>query len=428
MFCSNCGKELPSEAKFCVSCGAKVASANSPDQDGSNRQEANSSRIEHDVASPVAEAAHADEPLASEASAFAADTQDVEAASMEPLNPDAQTATDVHSQAATAEPETGTLKAAVAQNKKRSRRRLPMIVLVALALALATSVAFAAHYVYTNVWLPAHQEQPVATNDTPQETTEQPEPEPVETVTYTSSKTFEYVNVPADPYGSPGVTASQKWSYDQLTSDKLSTGAQAINNRIKTAFNATKSKSSSYPSTMDELDRHYASAADDDLSCVLGRDISISYFKNDIVGVFDSRYATNFGGSGGWPVLRGAAYNIDSGEAVTPQAAFGLTTDEAIAAAESAVRTYLQNNPSTLSTSEACKSIASRIRNVESSGLGEDLEGSSCLALTESGLVYLSGYGELGSYSYGAHAIVIASDNNALIGTEVSSSTIHGIE
>ena len=51
------------------------------------------------------------------------------------------------------------LKAAVESGKRRSRRPIQMIVLVALALALATSVAFAAHYIYINIWLPAQQEQ-----------------------------------------------------------------------------------------------------------------------------------------------------------------------------------------------------------------------------------------------------------------------------
>ena len=60
---------------------------------------------------------------------------------------------------AAVEAETSNLKAAVAQNKKRSRRHIPMIVLVALALALATSVAYAAYRAYTDIFLPQQEEQ-----------------------------------------------------------------------------------------------------------------------------------------------------------------------------------------------------------------------------------------------------------------------------
>lgn len=449
MFCGNCGKEIPNEARFCTECGAAVIPPESPSNETSGGQEASPSKSPQahngaektpseesgsaptnaavsDTESDAVNAPNAEEPPVIEAQA-AGEAQAAPVPQFAiPAQPEANTMD------AAANPEAASLKAAVAQNKKRSRRHLPMIVLVALALALATSVAFAAHYVYTNVWLPAHQEQTQQTPaaESPQEPTaeEETQEQPAETITYSSNKTYEYVNVPSDPYRSPGQKTSQKWTYDQLTSEKLSAGAQAINGRIKTAFDATESKSSSYPSTIADLDRFLETADNDDFSCTLGRDISISYFKNDIVGVYDSRYATNFGASGGWPVLQGAAYNVNTGESVTPQSAFGLSTEEAIAAAQTAVRTYLESNPSSLSTSEACKSIATRIKSTEASGLGEDLEGSSCLALTEKGLAYLSAYGELGSYAYGAHAIIIASDDSSLVGTEITSKEIHGIE
>lgn len=459
MFCSNCGKEIPNEAKFCTDCGAKVAAPQCSNEEASGDLEAKPLNDARDLVSADTEApAIGEKPAAgvngdssnaetveepvekegaspsnhphAETSNDAGDAEipcaDAHTAAMAPAAGDAQAQANQMSTATGAE--TGSLKAAVAQNKKRSRRRIPMIVLVALALALATSVAFAAHYVYTTVWLPAHQEQASATDNPQEPATEAEAAQPEETISYSSSKTYEYVDVPSDPYRSPGQKTSQKWSYDQLTSEKMSAGAQAINNRIKTAFNATESKSSSYPSTIADLDRFMATADNDDLSCTMGRDIAISYFKNDIVGVYDSRYATNYGGSGGWPVLRGATYNVNTGESVAPQSVFGLSIEETISAAQTAVRAYLSSNPSTFSTSEACKSIATRIKSTEASGLGEDLEGSSCLVLTEKGLAYLSSYGELGDYSYGVHAIIIASDDDSLIGTEITSKEIHGIE
>ena len=446
MFCSNCGKEIPNEAKFCTDCGAKVAAPQSSSEEASSDIEAKPLDDARDLVGTDTEAPTVGKDPAAGANDDSSDAETVEEpVEKEGVSPSGYPHAEASNDAGAAEipcagahtddmtpaavgAETSNLKTAVAQNKKRSRRRIPMIVLVALALALATSVAFAAHYVYTNIWLPAHQEQTSATDNPQEPAAEAESAQPEETISYSPSKTYEYVDVPSDPYRSPGKKTSQKWSYDQLTSEKMSAGAQAINSRIKTAFNATESKSSSYPSTIADLDRLLATADNDDLSCTMGRDIAISYFKNDIVGVYDSRYATNYGGSGGWPVLRGATYNVNTGEPVAPQSVFGLSIEETVSAAQTAVRAYLNSNPSTFSTSEACMSIATRIKSTEASGLGEDLEGSSCLVLTKKGLAYLSSYGELGDYSYGVHAIIIASDDDSLIGTEITSREIHGIE
>ena len=190
MFCSNCGKEIPNEAKFCTDCGAKVAAPRSSSEEASGDLEAKPLDDARDLVSADTEApAIGEEPAAevngdssnaetvkepvekegaspskhphAETSNDAGDAEipcaDAHTAAMAPAAGDAQAQANQMSTATGAE--TGSLKAAVAQNKKRSRRRIPMIVLVALALALATSVAYAAYRAYTDIYLPQQEEQ-----------------------------------------------------------------------------------------------------------------------------------------------------------------------------------------------------------------------------------------------------------------------------
>ncbi len=93
--------------------------------------------------------------------AGASPASETQTASETQATPEPQFASPAQPQAmsSAANPEATNLKAAVAQNKKRSRRHLPMIVLIALALALATSVAYAAYRAYTDILLPQQQEQ-----------------------------------------------------------------------------------------------------------------------------------------------------------------------------------------------------------------------------------------------------------------------------
>ena len=101
MFCPQCGKEIPSEAIFCPYCRAEI-----------HRTTASSER----------------------GNAFTAS--------------ESEQSTEGQS-----------LKSALRTNRKRPKKLLTQILIVALALALATSVAYAAYYVYTNVWLPSQQTQ-----------------------------------------------------------------------------------------------------------------------------------------------------------------------------------------------------------------------------------------------------------------------------
>ena len=157
MFCRQCGSEIPNEAKFCTFCGAKTVAPKSQTDEVSNTSEVNESIDAQNAAEIDQEAETA--PLLKDSQAEtnsntaeeSTDIGETQDASTESIQTDASDAT--------ASSETSNLKAAVAQNKKRSRRRMPMILLVALALALATSVAYAAYRVYTDVWLPYQAEQ-----------------------------------------------------------------------------------------------------------------------------------------------------------------------------------------------------------------------------------------------------------------------------
>lgn len=157
MFCRQCGSEIPNEAKFCTFCGAKTVAPKSQTDEVSNTSEVNESIDAQNAAEIDQEAETA--PLLKDSQAEtnsntaeeSTDIGETQDASTESIQTDASDAT--------ASSETNNLKAAVAQNKKRSRRRMPMILLVALALALATSVAYAAYRVYTDVWLPYQAEQ-----------------------------------------------------------------------------------------------------------------------------------------------------------------------------------------------------------------------------------------------------------------------------
>lgn len=142
MYCRECGSEISNEAKFCNFCGTETVKPKAQTNE-------NVDFSEGQMPNEAQNSAIADET--SDALSAAAENESAQTTDATQAQPTTQTAA--------TQPETNSLKAAVAQNKKRSRRRMPMILLVALALALATSVAYAAYRVYTDVWLPYQAEQ-----------------------------------------------------------------------------------------------------------------------------------------------------------------------------------------------------------------------------------------------------------------------------
>lgn len=133
MRCPSCDKDNSDKARFCIHCGTKLSK--DPEKAEVNKTAASSAsenttkKIESDV-----------------------DSQNDSLGSVNVTSISIDEVSKTKS-------ENSSLKNAVATNKKRSRRRVPLVIVVALALALSASVAFAAYYVYTEVWLPSQQEQ-----------------------------------------------------------------------------------------------------------------------------------------------------------------------------------------------------------------------------------------------------------------------------
>lgn len=282
------------------------------------------------------------------------------------------------------------LKAAIDTNRARSRRRLPIILIVALALALATSVAYAAYYVYTNVWLPSQQTQ------------EQQQPA-AEEPTYTVNTVTEEVSVPDDPYNSPGQRSNDTWEYDQIVSSVQSDAIDNINRRIQENIMDEAEATNNSPSTVQALE-------DDEYShpATLTKSIKISYMDDNIVCFLDSGYQTAWGAHG-WGFRQSQTYDLKTGEPIDPWTVFGMTKEEAIQATEKAVHTYLISNPSDIyTTSEAIENIESRINNDEGWNSSSSDQTFSPLVITDEGLVYLTAHYELGSYAFGVRDIVVA--------------------
>lgn len=377
MYCTTCGNEIPDDSKFCTRCGASVDY----------------------------EPESGNQPL--------------------PLQPDS---TAKQSKPAQVNPVPLQSEQAKVTGKMSPAAKAGAAV---VTVGLAVGIAFGSYSIYTSFVAPAPQPQ---TNEVTASSTESANTSSNDSATQqietnlaskcSAKKTYNYIEVPTNPYKSPGQKNKDKWTYDQLTSSNKSDASAQINELIKNAEESTAKKSSSFPTSASALNQVDA----EDKSCTVGRDISVTYLKGNVVGVYDSRLISDWK-SQDKPVLLGAAYDLSSGKTVDPASVYNLTADEAVSSAKSAVKTYLSKHPSDTKTTEAaCSSIESNIKGAAASGLQDNLEGASPLALTDSGLVYMTSIYELGSWNYGCHGIIIASDSKSLIGSEIDLSTIHKID
>lgn len=376
MYCTTCGNEIPDDSKFCTSCGASV----------DYKSESKSAAI----------------PARSNI------TPDEEPARINtaPL------------QSENAKPRGGMSPAAKAGA-------------AVVAVGLAAGIVFGSYSVSSNFITPTPQQNsnaaPTASED--QNNNQDPSFSTQQNSTNVAAncsvkKTYNYIEVPTNPYNSPGQKSKNKWTYDQLISSNKSDASDQINTLIRNAEDSSAKRSSSFPTSASALSQ----VESEDKSCTLGRDISVTYLKGNVVGVYDSRLISDWK-SQDRPVLLGAAFDLSSGEPVDPASLYNLTIDETVSSAKTAVKTYLSKHPSDTKTTEvACSKIESNIKDDVTSGLQDNLEGSSPLVLTDRGLVYMTSIYELGSWSYGCHGIIIASDNKSLVGTELDLSTIHKID
>ena len=354
MFCPECGKRIDEGSAYCPYCGKKLT---------------------HTGASPSA-----------------------------PNSPNCNL-----KEFAQAQHEMTDLKQAFRSNRRRPSRKLLHVIVIALALALATSVAYAAYYVYTNVWVPSQQTQ--------QQPTEEAAP------TYTVNTVTVNVSVPSDVYSNSGKREEDTWYYPQIVSSVHSDAIDNINRRIQETMEGSAEKTSDYPANWSEINNLLDSGSDEYATCTLSRGMEITYMDNDIVCVHDACYATGWGAHG-FHFSQSQTYDLKTGEVIDPWTVFGMDEDEAISATGQAVKTYLSSNPSDLLTpSEAAEGINDRISNYNT---GYSLDQSSSaqtfspFVITNEGLVYMTGDYELGSYAFGTRNILVEGfDSNAKPGTAV---------
>lgn len=299
-----------------------------------------------------------------------------------------------------------TLRGAVNATKHRSRRRVPMVVLVALAMALAAGTAYAAYRVYTDVWLPAQQNQNEQIVEAPEETVEAPEE-----ITYSVETRSMDVSVPVDPYDAPGKREAQKWYYPHIEASTQSDAVDKINAALEESMRTDVEKTNAAPDTAKDMGGAIV------FICQY-RSITLTYIDNDIVCVRDQRYDTGWGPHGSTTVT-GCAYSLETGDPIDPVSAFGLTPEQAKSAVADAVTAYLATDPSDiLSTNAVVRDITNMCLMSPALGSGVDVEnpldGCSHFYIASEGLVFATEDHQMGSYAYGRREILVAPSDGSL--------------
>ena len=286
MYCTKCGAKLPRDAKFCMNCGKPVSaivSAKAVEPTGAPAKAVNPAAASREAAAPAAAPAKIVVP------AFASEAADAgrhgASPSGHPSNASSQNGSasfgslqsdssfsdpSSESDAFADEPEKSceagacgassalqedvspnrpeTLRGAVNATKHRSRRRVPMVVLVAPAMALAAGTAYAAYRVYTDVWLPAQQNQNEQVVEAPEETVEAPEE-----ITYSVETRSMDVSVPVDPYDAPGKREAQKWYYPHIEASTQSDAVDKINAALEESMRTDVEKTNAAPDTAKDM-------------------------------------------------------------------------------------------------------------------------------------------------------------------------------
>lgn len=454
MYCTKCGAKLPRDAKFCMNCGKPVAAivpAKVVEPTGAPAKAVNPVASSEGVFASAAAFREAAAPAAAPAKtvvpAFASEAADAGrhgsspnghpsnassqngSASFGSLQSDSSFSDPSSESAAFAdEPEKScgagafgapsspennpslnrpeTLRGAVNATKHRSRRRVPMVVLVALAMALAAGTAYAAYRVYTDVWLPAQQNQNEQVVEAPEETVEAPEE-----ITYSVETRSMDVSVPVNPYDAPGKREAQKWYYPHIEASTQSDAVDKINAALEESMRSDVEKTNAAPDAAKDMGGAIV------FICQY-RSITLTYIDNDIVCVRDQRYDTGWGPHGSTTVT-GCAYSLETGDPIDPVSAFGLTPEQAKSAVADAVTAYLATDPSdTLSTNAVVRDITNMCLMSPALGSGVDVEnpldGCSHFYIASEGLVFATEDHQMGSYAYGRREILVAPSDGSL--------------
>lgn len=444
MYCTKCGAKLPRDARFCMNCGkpvAAIAPAKVVEPTGAPMKAVNPAAASREAAAPAAAPAKTVVP------AFASEAADAgrhdASPSGHPSNVSSQNGSasfnslqsdssfsdsSLESAAFVDEPEKSceagtcdassapqssaspkrpeTLRGAVNATKHRSRRRVPMVVLVALAMALAAGTAYAAYRVYTDVWLPAQQNQNEQVVEAPEETVEAPEE-----ITYSVETRSMDVSVPVDPYDAPGKREAQKWYYPHIEASTQSDAVDKINAALEESMRSDVEKTNAAPDAAKDMGGAIV------FICQY-RSITLTYIDNDIVCVRDQRYDTGWGPHGSTTVT-GCAYSLETGDPIDPVSAFGLTPEQAKSAVADAVTAYLATDPSDiLSTNAVVRDITNMCLMNPALGSGVDVEnpldGCSHFYIASEGLVFATEDHQMGSYAYGRREILVAPSDGSL--------------
>ena len=448
MYCTKCGAKLPRDARFCMNCGKPVAvvapvSATTPSKGVASAvapakvtapvvepvaaSAASSAKAAESAASSGEAAAPAAAPAKAVVAAGAAEAAGADRHGASPVGHSSD-GSSLESAAFADEPEKSceagacgassvsqedvspkrpeTLRGAVNATKHRSRRRVPMVVLVALAMALAAGTAYAAYRVYTDVWLPAQQNQNEQVVEAPEETVEAPEE-----ITYSVETRSMDVSVPVDPYDAPGKREAQKWYYPHIEASTQSDAVDKINAALEESMRSDVEKTNAAPDTAKDMGGAIV------FICQY-RSITLTYIDNDIVCVRDQRYDTGWGPHGSTTVT-GCAYSLETGDPIDPVSAFGLTPEQAKSAVADAVTAYLATDPSdTLSTNAVVRDITNMCLMSPALGSGVDVEnpldGCSHFYIASEGLVFATEDYQMGSYAYGRREILVAPSDGSL--------------
>ena len=444
MYCTKCGTKLPRDARFCMNCGkpvAAIAPAKVVEPTGAPAKAVNPAAASREAAAPAAAPAKTVVPaFASEAadagrhgaspsghpsnassqngsasfgslqsdSSFSDPSSESAAFADEPEKPCKAGACGASSmpQEDVSPKRPETLRGAVNATKHRSRRRVPMVVLVALAMALAAGTAYAAYRVYTDVWLPAQQNQNEQVVEAPEETVEAPEE-----ITYSVETRSMDVSVPVDPYDAPGKREAQKWYYPHIEASTQSDAVDKINAALEESMRTDVEKTNAAPDTAKDMGGAIV------FICQY-RSITLTYIDNDIVCVRDQRYDTGWGPHGSTTVT-GCAYSLETGDPIDPVSAFGLTPEQAKSAVADAVTAYLATDPSDLlSTNAVVRDITNMCLMSPALGSGVDVEnpldGCSHFYIANEGLVFATEDHQMGSYAYGRREILVAPSDGSL--------------